>query len=580
MKQSIALKIGGAAGQGVKTAGYILTKALKSLGWWTFSYSEYPSLIRGGHSTFQIDISDEKIHSSNQIVDILVALNEETINLHYEEIAVKGLLLYGKTFEIRPRVQKALEDRKIQLVQLPLEEIVKKNKGLPVMENSVMIGGMWAILTSEYKFLENQVKSIFGKKAKNIETNLACTKGGFDHVRAAVKIHEISSFDLDHKESEDRIIGTGNEVAGLSVYASGCRVYCAYPMTPSTGILQYLAQRTDKTGIIVKQAEDEITAIQMTIGASFAGTRSACGTSGGGLALMTESLALAGITETPLVVFNSQRPGPATGVPTWTEQGDLSFVSRIGHGEFPRIILAPGDIDEVFSLVPEAFNLAEKYQTLVIILLDKYLSESWYQTKKFKDTKIKVQRGQILSRQELASQIDFKRYKFTVSGISPRSLPGSKRGVFLANSDEHDEKGYSTEDLLTRKQMMEKRMRKVQGIMSELPEPKLLGPKNARTTIVCWGSQKGPILDALKDINAGKSKVNMLHYTYVYPVKHETIKRLAGKNKLIAVENNYSAQLAQLIRAETGIEIKSKMTKYVGTPFFRDELVEALKHKV
>jgi 2-oxoglutarate ferredoxin oxidoreductase subunit alpha len=295
---------------------------------------------------------------------------------------------------------------------------------------------------------------------------------------------------------------------------------------------------------------------------------------------MTESLSLVGITETPLAVFDSQRPAPATGLPTWTEQGDLEFVSRAGHGEFPKIIIAPGDVDEIFNLVPQAFNLADKYQTLVFVLLDKYISESWYQTRQFKDGRIKVSRGQIVTESDLRNQLEYKRYKVTLSGISPRSIPGAKGGVFLSNSDEHDENGYSTEDLYTRKQMMDKRMRKFGGIYSELPEPKLYGPQNAKTTIVCWGSQKGPVIDALDELNNGKSRVNVLHYSFVYPIGSETIRRYAKKNKLIAVENNYSGQFGKLIKCETGIDIKTRISKYVGTPFFKDELVEILKTKI
>jgi 2-oxoglutarate ferredoxin oxidoreductase subunit alpha len=593
MKQEISIKIGGAAGQGVKTSGYILTKALADLGWWTFSYSEYPSLIRGGHSTFQVDVSDVKLHSVNQMVNILVALNEETINLHHEEILKNGILVTDDETPIKPSVKKSLETKKIQVIKVPFDEIVKKNKGLPVMENSTLAGAVWALLTEEFLPLGKRLEKIFENKKKDAKINAACAKGGFEFVKnnaGSLGTDYTPFLQLKPKKTNNLIVGTGNEVAGLSIYASGCRMYCAYPMTPSTGILHYLAQRTEKTKMVVKQAEDEITAVQMTIGANFAGTRAACGTSGGGLALMTESLALTGITETPLVVFDSQRPGPATGVPTWTEQSDLAFVSRIGHGEFPRILIAPGDLDEVFELVPQAFNLAEKYQTLVIFMLDKYLSESWYQTQRFsakggsasggKDSKIQLNRGQILSEKDLVKQLNYERYKETVSGISPRSLPGMKRGVFLANSDEHDGKGYSTEDLYLRKQMMDKRMRKLSGVKNEIPEPKLYGPKIAKTTVVCWGSQKGPILDAINAVNKDKAKINMLHYSFVYPIKSELLSKLAKKNKLIAVENNYSAQLTRLIRAETGVEIQNKITKYVGTPFFRDELVTILKTKL
>jgi len=576
MTNKIALKIGGAAGQGVKTSGYILTKALKDLGHWTFSYSEYPSLIRGGHSTFQINIDERKIHSVTAKIDILVALNIETIKLHYKEIKESGILLCDNDFEIPSEVKKYLDENNIKHIKVTVEEIVKKHNGKPVMNNSVITGAVWALLTSEYKSLENKVNEIFKEKSKDIQTNLNCTKDGFE----LVKNGDYPKFELKAKEVKNRILGTGNEVAGLATYASGCRLYCAYPMTPSTGILHYLAQRADKFDMIVKQAEDEITAVQMTIGGSFAGTRSACGTSGGGLALMTESLSLIGMIETPVVIFDSQRPGPATGTPTWTEQGDLDFVSKAGHGEFPRIIIAPGDIDEVFELVPEAFNLAEKYQTLVIILLDKFLSESWYQTDKFSGKDIKVEREGLLSQEELNKQKDFERYALTDSGISPRSIPGQENGVYCANSDEHDGKGYSTEDLDLRNKMMEKRMKKLDGIKSSLPEPELFGDKDAKTTVVCWGSQKGPVLDAVNELNSNGKSINMLHFSYVFPLKTEKLSKLAKENKLIAVENNFAGQLAKIIKEEAGIDVKERVMKYDGTPFFTDELVDILSKKI
>ncbi len=576
MKQEISLKFAGSAGQGVKTAGYITTKALKNLGWWTFSYSEYPSLIRGGHSIFQINLSDEKINSVTQKIDILIALNSESIDKHYKEINKNGNLLCDDNFKITDEINKYTADNNIKIIRLTIDEIVKKNKGLPVMGNSVVIGAVWAILTNEYSIIESNTRKIFKKKSKDIEVNINCTKCGFDFVKS----NNFSKYDLKQKDSKNRIIGTGNETAGLSTYASGCRFYCAYPMTPSTGILHYLSQRAEKLEIVVKQAEDEITAVQMSIGGSFAGTRSACGTSGGGLALMTESLSLIGMTETPLVVFDSQRPGPATGTPTWTEQGDLSFVVNAGHGDFPKIVIAPGDIDEVFDLTSLAFNLADKYQTLVIVLLDKYLSESWYQTEKFDNSRIKIERGKLLDKAELENKNDFKRYKLTESGISPRSIPGSTNGLFCANSDEHDEYGYSTEDLDMRNAMMEKRMRKMIQIKKDIPEPELYGPKDAKNTIICWGSQKGVIEDAIKEINQAQVKINMLHYSIVYPVKDEKIQKIAKSNNLIAVENNYSAQFSKLLKSETGIDIKTHINKYDGTPFFKDELIELINKNI
>lgn len=576
MKQQFSIKIGGESGQGVKSAGFIITKALKDIGYWIFSYSEYPSLIKGGHSTFQVNVDTKQIRSATTFYNVLVALNAETIALDIEKLEDGGFLLCDEKFLIPNKVKKLIKDDQINLIKVPIGNILAKHNAPPIMENTVIMGVLWGLISASFAPLDKRIKQVFELKGKDTTTNSKCAQEGFKFTKTL----EVDGFDLKALRSTNRIVGTGNEVAGLSLFASGCRMFAAYPMTPATGILHYLAPRASKFGMVVKQAEDEMTAVQMVIGANYAGTRAACATSGGGLALMAESISLSGMTETPLVIINSQRPAPATGLPTWTEQGDLDFVSKIGHGDFPRVILAPGDIEEIFGLMPKAFNLAERFQIPVIFLLDKYLSESWFQTEKFRDASIKVERGQIVTAKELLRELEFKRYKSTTSGISSRSLPGMKNGIFLANSDEHDEKGYSSENELNRKTMMEKRMRKLSGIYSILPEPKLYGPKEAKTTIICWGSTKGPVMDALPVINATKTKVNMLHFSYLYPLKASMLGEIAKRNKFISIENNFSSQFAKLIRQEAGITIELRITKYSGNQFFKDELIEILNKKI
>lgn len=578
MKQELTIKIGGESGQGVKTTGYILTKAIKDLGLWTFSYTEYPSLIKGGHSTLQINVSNEEVKSAKHKSDILIAFNKETVALHFEELNSSGYLVCDKKLEIDKKVKVHLKEKNITLLEVPVSDILEKAGAPTIMGNSVKMGAVWSLISNNFSVLEKRIKKIFKSKDKNTQLNVASARGGYDFAPE----NKEYLLEEDLEKGKKRIIGKGNEIAGLALYASGCRVFNAYPMTPSTGILHYLAARAEKYNMIVKQAEDEMTAVLMTIGANFAGTRSATATSGGGLALMAESISLSGMTETPLVVFNSQRPGPATGVPTWTEQGDLSFVLNIGHGDFPKVVLAPGDPEEVFELTAKSFNLAEQYQLPVIILLDKYLSASWYQTKKesILNQNIEINRGKILDEKELANELKFERYKMTVSGVSPRSLPGSKKGVYLANSDEHSPEGYSSEDPFVRKEQMDKRMRKLKSLISSVEEPKLYGPKEAKTTIVCWGSTKGIAQDALKQINKDEPKINMLHYKYIYPFRSDKLEELSEENNMIILENNYSAQLAKLIRQETGINIKHKITKYSGTTFFQDELIQILKQKI
>jgi 2-oxoglutarate ferredoxin oxidoreductase subunit alpha len=595
LKDILSIKIGGAAGQGIRTSGLILTNTIKNTGLRTFSYSEYPSLIRGGHTTFQIDFANEEINSVSQKINVLLALDKVTIEKHYSEIKPKGVLLCDDNTQISQEVKDYLKQNKISTLRITIDEIVEAQGGSSVMENSVTLGAIWAVLSSQPELLTQQIKETFSRKAKSIETNLACTKGGYDYVQnlgedATVVISKqfddmIKKVSSQADKGKDRIIATGNEIAAIAAYGAGCRVYCAYPMTPSTGILHWLSQNTDRTKMVVKQAEDEITAVQMTLGASFAGTRSACGTSGGGLALMTESLSLSGMTETPLVVFNSQRPGPATGTPTWTEQGDLSFVVNAGHGDFPKIVMAPGDLEDTQEITAKAFNLAEKYQTLVIVLLDKYLSESWFNAEMI-ENEVEIDRGKILEKIESVTKGSkeankpFKRYEITSDNISPRPIAGIPGGIHLSNSDEHDEVGYSTENLEMRNRMMEKRMKKLIAIRKDLPKPELIGPKDALKTLVVWGSQKGVTVDAIKIFNKKtetKEKFNILYFSYIYPLKTDRLEELAESNQIITVENNFSGQLAKLIRQESETVIDDEIKKYDGTPFFRDELLELLK---
>jgi len=576
MEKIYSIKFGGQSGQGVKTSGFITLKSIKDLGLKTFAMSEYPSLIKGGHSTYQICFSKDKISSVVQNLDILIALNEETIKIHYKEILENGWLVYDSSYKIDESIKSELESKKINLLSVPASEIVQNHKGLPVMINSAIFGTLWRILSNDFEILEKRMIQIFGLKGKDSDINIQIAKEGFN-----ILATNQSKFNLQKLDTAPALIGTGNEVAGLSIYASGCRFFVAYPMTPSSGILHYLASRAIKYNMIVKQAEDEISAVLLSMGANYAGTRSACGTSGGGLALMTEAISLAGMTETPLVIFDSQRPAPATGMPTWTEQGDLNFVLNIGHGEFPRIILAPGDIKEVFELTSKAFNLAEKYQTPVIVLLDKYLSESWFweEQNSILLNQPKIERGKLLTQEDLNENSNFLRYKLTEDGISPKSIPGMKNGEHLANSDEHDEKGYSTEDTEIRIKMMGKRSNKINSIINEFESPEIYWPKEAKNTILCWGSTKGPATDAMNMINSKGNFINVLHFKEIYPLKTETIENFKNNN-LIAVENNYSGQFADLVQNKTGIKITKRILKFNGSQFYSDELAKLIKEKI
>jgi len=345
-------------------------------------------------------------------------------------------------------------------------------------------------------------------------------------------------------------------------------------MTPASGVLHYLASQEERFNLVVKHAEDEIAVINMAAGASFAGVRAMVATSGGGFSLMVEGLGMAACVETPLVIVEAQRPGPSTGLPTWTGQGDLKFLLSASQGDFPRIVIAPGDVEECFSLTMEAFNIADKYQTPVMLVVDKYLTEGHAAVGDLDASRVKVDRGLLLSREELAKKKDFKRYGLTPSGVSSRSFPSRAGGIFNANSDEHNEYGFSSDDPGVRTKMMDKRMRKLDHLAKELSPPKLHGPKEAQDTIIGWGSTKGPILSLEEE----GIEARFLQLTYLSPFPSKFVKKILEESrKLIVVENNRTGQLAGLIREKTGIEIKLKVLKYDGRPFFPEELGEKLK---
>ncbi|MCK5107805.1 MAG: 2-oxoacid:acceptor oxidoreductase subunit alpha, partial [Nanoarchaeota archaeon] len=378
-------------------------------------------------------------------------------------------------------------------------------------------------------------------------------------------------------KKKDKIMLTGNFALTLGAIKAGCKFLSAYPMTPSTSIMQYFAKHEDKAGIVMKQAFDEITAINMALGASFAGVRSMTSTSGGGIALMTETISLLGLSEIPLVIVDVQRPGPATGLPTRQGQGDFRFILHIGHGDFPRIVLAPGDYEECFRDTFKAFNLADKYQVPVLIISDKHMASSLMTVKPFSMAGLKINRGKLLSNEQVAKIKDFKRYANTTNGISSRSIPGQK-AVFRSSSDEHDEYGNIFEDGDNRIVMEEKRMRKLEYAIKDIPLPKLYGPKNADVTLISWGSTKNAILEAVDMLNKQGKKVNFMHFCYLFPFHKDYVTKFLKKCKKVAcIEENISGQFAGYIREQTGIKVNKKINKYNGSAFFPEEIVEKVK---
>ncbi|RMG71761.1 MAG: 2-oxoacid:acceptor oxidoreductase subunit alpha, partial [Nitrospirae bacterium] len=428
--------IGGEAGQGIQTIGGMLAKVFARAGFHVFSHQDYMSRIRGGHNFYQIRFSDRPVHSSKQRVDLIVALNLESIEIHRERLNEQGMVVYDGD-SIKRRFDSPL------FLDVPFEGISREKTGTTVMANTVATASVLGMLGMELDIFEQVIRETFKKKGDEvISKNIEASRAGYDY---AVTKCLRCNFSVPLKAGSGRMLINGNQAVGLGAVSGGCRFYSAYPMTPSTGIMIYLASKAKQLGIVVEQAEDEISAINMALGASFAGLRAMTGTSGGGFALMVEGLSLAGMTETPIVIAEVQRPGPATGLPTRTEQADLLFVLHAGHGEFPRVVFAPGTPEQALYLTNRAFELSEKYQVPVLILSDQYLADSQWSYESldldrlvFNDYRVRKENFRILK--------EYKRHAITESGVSPLAVPSEAEHVVVTDSDEHDEEGHIIED--------------------------------------------------------------------------------------------------------------------------------------
>lgn len=574
-KNNLSWKIAGEAGFGIKSAGMMFGKIFMRAGYEIFDYTEYPSLIRGGHNVFQLIIDTRPVNSITKDVDVLVALNQNTITENFDDLADDGVLIYDAE-KVKVSSSK-LKNSKVQAIGIPLTTLAKDSGG-EVMRNVVAIGATLALVDQNLLIANKVIRENFKNKGQAIiANNLKAVKVGFDFVKKNYKNHFYCQ--LPTMKAKDNILISANEALAMGALSAGLNFYAAYPMTPSSSILHYLAGVAEKTGAVVKHAEDEIGVINMALGAAHVGARAMVGTSGGGFSLMTESLGLAALTETPIVMVDVQRGGPATGMPTWTEQGDLQFMLHAAQGDFPRIILAPGDAIEAFYIGAEALNLAEMYQTPVIILSDKFIAEGNSTVARFKSNNIKINRGKLLSQAQLNKIKEYRRYKLSADGISPRALPGMKGGLYIANSDEHDSYGFSFEGAENRVQQVDKRQAKLDTFAKTMPTPLIYGNPKAKKTIVIWGSTKGVVLDAYVQLPESiKKKIRIMQIQYIWPFAGKFVSHVLNTSKdILLIENNSNAQLGNLIAQETGIKIKNKLLKYDGRPFFREEITKALK---
>lgn len=548
------LLIGGAAGQGIDTTAAILEKLLKRSGYSVFTARDFMSRVRGGHNFSLIRFGIEPVHSHSNRLDGIIALDEETIRLHQEQLSDNGFILCDDK----------LPGSDPRLIRVQMDAMAKA-LGNPRVSGSIAVGAVLKLFGESLDNVGDVLRTFV--KQQYLDINIKAVEEGYQSTETRFP-------HLDGKY-QDQMLISGSKAVALGAIAAGLRLYSAYPMSPSTVIMETLASKADEAGIVVEQAEDEIAAINMAIGASYAGARAMTGTSGGGFSLMVEALGLSGMAEIPLVVIDVQRPGPVTGLPTRTEQSDLKFVISASQGEFPRMVIALRNPSDAFYQTMRAFNLAEKYQIPVVLLSDQYLGDSTFTVEPFDPKKIQM----IEPWSEYSKKEDYLRYRYTQNGISPRLIPGKTEHLVAIDSDEHDERGWITESAEVRTRMMDKRMKKLEGLKQELKEPEFIGNDGFETLLIGWGSTWGPIEEAVQLLNADKNgRYAALVFGDVYPLPVKLLKEKTAKaHRIINVEQNATGQLADLIRQETGILCGGSILKYDGRQISGEEIAERIR---
>lgn len=588
----VAWMIGGPQGTGVDSSANLFSQACATAGLWVFGKREYHSNIKGKHSYFQVRVSDKPIHSHVDEVHILATFEDSTARLHAHEVVKGGAIIYDPT-------KIMLDDLNLKsgVITLPIDfnttlryvaEVTGEEYGkLSIMKNTIAVAASMALLRMDISHMEETLSRLFtGKKAKLVPTNMAAVKKAYEAVDALPdEMHAQFPYHLEPKKNTPkRLLINGAQANALGKLKAGCRYQTYYPISPATDESNYLESHPEY-GIGVVQCEDEIAAIDMALGAATTGVRASTATSGPGFCLMAEGLGWGGMNEVPIVLFDYQRGGPSTGLPTRHEQGDLMFAAFGGHGEYPRLVMAPSTIDDHFHLAFESFNYADKFQTPVIILNDKFLTHSLETIPPFKEDNLVIDRGRLATPQELEAAIadgkGFPRFRPDAKTlVSARPYPGQEGSPYWMTGDEHDDYGHITENPETRKKMHEKRMNKYKLMLEQIPEDRqysLNGDPNADITMVCWGTTFGVLEDALPVLKEKGIKANFLHMRMLYPFPVATEKILRKAKKLVIVENNWGTQLGHLIRMSTGIFIASQVVKYTGRPMSLNEIVGSIE---
>ncbi len=572
----LAIAIGGAAGQGIATPGNILARILVRRGLHVNVYDAYQSIIRGGHIFLTLRTSDEPVLSHGDKLDVLITLNQDTMDRHLKLMGPGSAVLYNAD-----KIKPGQPAPGVQLCPFSVKELAPNVRG-DLVQNTLALAALLRLVGVEFQILGDIIAHQFRANGEAvIAENVGVARAGYDHADKHFKPFPVPLPDT----GKPLAFLDGNTALAMGGAAAGVKFYCAYPMSPSSGVLHWMAAHGRKLGIMVRQVEDELGVINMAVGAAHAGTRAMCATSGGGFALMTEALGAAAMMEIPVVCINVQRAGPATGVPTKTEQGDLWQALGAGQGDYPRIIVAPTCIEECFHVVPQLFNLVDRFQCPGIILSDLLLSEGRFSIDPAElDFDVKIDRGNVIGLNGSNGHANgtYKRYEITPDGISPRAIPGTEGYVHVVATDEHDEDGVLISDEFTnplkRQAMHEKRMRKMEGVLELLDPPELYGPADADVTLIGWGSTRGVIREAMGQLAAEGISANNLQVKWLVPLHAREILDVVGKAKrTIIVENNYSGQFARYLRSETSIVADGHVRKYDGEPFMPHHIVEGVK---
>ena len=561
-KEDVSIVICGEAGQGIQTVESILVQAIKMGGYHVFSSKEYMSRVRGGENSTEIRISSKRLTSYVERIDILLALSQGAIEHLHQRITPETLILGDE------KNLKSVSG--YDTIAIPLFKSAEELGG-PIFSNVIAAGVISRVLNISPEIFNEIITRMFTRKGEKIvEKDLEAGKKGHIIGEQLVKSGKINIKLEKDPQIKDELLLSGTEAVGLGCLAGGCNFMSSYPMTPSTPLQMFMAQNGVEFDLIFEQAEDEIAALNMSIGAFYAGARSMIATSGSGFALMEEAVGLSGMIETPVVIYVGQRPGPAVGLPTRTSQEDLNLTLYSGPGEFARIIFAPGNFEDAFKLSQIAFNLADKYQIPVFILSDQYFAECYYNIPSLDLSDLKIE-NHIIKTDE-----NYKRYQLTPDGVSPRGIPGFGAGIVVVDSDEHDEEGHITEDLDLRAKMAEKRFtKKMDKIREEVIPPELVGNEDYEILVVGWGSTYGTIKEVVNELHS--DKIAFLYFKQVYPLSAETVKYLKKAHKTIIFENNISSQFGNLIKLELGFDMDETFLKYDGMPFSVEEVTEILK---